>query len=508
MAAIGKVSAVFTASTSGLTAGVNRASSSMKSLEASAKSLRAGMSSLVAIQGAQLFGSIASSASQAVGSLLRMGAAEAEVVDQTSKMAARLGMTYGELAGLGLAGELAGVSLDQIGAAATKADVALVKATNGSKTAAAAFGNLGLNVEQLAGLNAADRFDAIAQAIAALPTEAQRAAAAVQIFGRSGADLLPLFNGGAEAIAAARAEAERFGLTLTNAQGQDVEAMNDAFTRAQKAIAGVVQQIVAYLAPAVDAVVTSFSDLIGSIGGANIGQAIGDGILQGARFLAGIGDFIIQNFGSTFEYLSQVGQQWGAVGDFFNRTANFLSGVFNAAQAGLGFVILGFTGAFEGLATIAQQIGQFLGFDTSTLDAVVAGAQAFNQEISNGITQNLTAAQEGFANAFADNAAPVGQAIAGPLTTALDGAIAQANASANAIDQAKPAPVEIAQTVEIASINEALKGIDSRSSEGVSEMFRLMRGNGADVQQQQLSVLEQIAENTAGGDDTYPFALD
>lgn len=508
MATIGKVSAVFTASTSGLTSGVNRAASSMKQLEASTRSLQSGMNTLVTLNVASFFGSIASTAGNYINSLVRMGAAQAEVVDQTSKLAARLGMTYGDLAGLGLAGELAGVSLEQIGAAATKADVALVKAQNGSKQAAAAFAGLGLNVQQLAGMNAADRFDAIASAIAGIPDEAQRSAAAVQIFGRAGAQLLPLFAGGADAIAAAREEAERFGLALTTAQGQDVEAMNDAFTRAQQAVAGVVQQIVAYLAPAVDAVVTSFSDLVGSIGGANIGQAIGDGILQGARFLAGIGDYIIQNFGSTFEYLSQVGAQWGAVGDFLSRTANFLSGVFNAAQAGLGMVILGFSGAFEGLATIAQQIGQFLGFDTSTLDAVVAGAQAFNQEISNGITQNLNAAQEGFANAFAENAAPVGQAIAGPLTTALDAAIQQANDSATAIDEAAAAPVQVQQTVEIASIDEALKGIDSRSREGVSEMFRLMRGVGGDVQQQQLSVLEEIAANTAGGEDIYPFGLE
>jgi hypothetical protein len=501
MAAIGKVSAVFTASTSGLTTGVNRASSSFKQLETSTKSLQSGMRSLVAIQATQFFAGIASSAAGYVSSLVRMGAAQAEVVDSTSKLAARLGMTYAEMAGLSLAGNLAGVSLEQIGAAATKADVAFVRAGQGSKKAIEAFAGIGLTVDQLNGLSAADRFDAIASAIAALPTEAERAAAAVQIFGRAGAELMPLFNGGAGAIAEAREEAERFGLALTNAQGQDIEAMNDAFTRAQQAVAGVVQQVVAYLAPAVQAVTTAFSDLIGSIGGANIGQAIGDGILQGARFLAQIGDFLIQNFGGAFSYLSQVGQQWGGVVDLMNRAAAFLSGVFNAAQAGLGMLILGLTGPIETLATIAQEIGGYLGFDTSTLDAIVAGAQAFNDEISNGITQNLTDAQKGFAQAFAASGAPVGQAIAGPVTTAFDAAVAKAKASAAEVDKATATPVQVQQTVEIASINEALKGIDSRSTEGVAEMFRLMRGQGADVQQQQLSVLEQIAENTAAGEE-------
>jgi hypothetical protein len=496
MATIGKVSAVFSASTSGLTAGTRQAGSAMKSLQSEVASLRGSMSALVAINGAQLFGSIVSGASQAINSMISMGQAQAEVIDGQSKLAARLGFTYGEFAGLALAGELAGVSMDQIGTAATKADVAFVRASQGSAAAQAAFAGLGLNLQQLAGLNAAGRFDAIAASIAALPTEAQRAAAAVQIFGRAGAQLLPLFAGGAEGIQQAREEAERLGLTLTTVQGQDVEAMNDAFTLAGQAISGVVQQVVAFLSPAITGVVDQFTQFIGNIGGANIGQAIGEGILSGAEFLAGIGDFLITNFGSVFEYFSGVGQQWGGVVDILQRTAAFLSGVFSAAQVGLLLVVRGFSGAFEGLVTVAQSIGQFLGFDTSSLDAVVAGAQAFNAEIDRGITENVNAAGQAFGTAFAD-AAPTGQAIAGPLVTSLRQARDEARAAASQVEEARPAPVDIQQTVQVAGVADAIKAVDSRSKEGVAEMFRLMRGNGGDVQERMASSLEEIAANTS-----------
>lgn len=496
MATIGKVSAVFTASTSGLTAGTRQAGSAMKSLQTEIAGLRGSLSTLVAINGAQLFGQIASGASRAINSLVSMGQAQAEVIDGQSKLAARLGFTFGEFAGLALAGELAGVSMEQIGAAATRADVAFVKASQGSATAAAGFARLGLNLEQLSGLNAAGRFDAIASAIAGLPTEAQRAAAAVQIFGRAGADLLPLFAGGAEGIAQARAEAERLGLTLTTVQGQDVEAMNDAFTLAGQAINGVVQQVVAFLSPAITGVVNQFTQFIGDIGGANIGQAIGNGILTGAEFLAGIGDFLIANFSNVFQFFSSVGEQWGGVVDVLQRTAAFLSGVFSSAQVGLLLVVRGFSGSFEGLATIAQQIGQFLGFDTSSLDAVVAGAQAFNAEIDRGITENINAAGEAFGTAFAD-AAPTGQAIAGPLVTSLRQAREEALAAASQVEEARPAPVDIQQTVEVAGISEAIRAVDSRSREGVAEMFRLMRGSGNDVQERMASSLEEIAANTS-----------
>ena len=503
MASIGKVSAVFTASTSGLTSGVKAASSSFRSLQSDTASLSSSMRALVAINGAQLFASVASSALSSVRSLVSFGQAQADVVDNASKLAARLGMTYGEFAGLSLAADLAGVSMDTIGKASQKAEIAFAKAAGGSKVATAAFSGLGLSVEQLNGMSAADRFDAIASSIAAIPGEGQRAAAAVAVFGKAGAELLPLFSGGAEGIAAAREQAERLGLTLTNAQGQNVEAMNDSFTMVSKSIEGVVQQVVAYLAPAITAISEQFTTLVGDIGGANIGQAIGEGILQGARFLAGIGDYLIENFGSTFSYLSQVGQQWGDVGDLMNRTASFLSGVFNGAQAGLGMIVLGFSGAFEGLATIAKEIGSYLGFDTSTLDAVVAGASAFNQTIADGITTNVEQMQAGFNAAFADNAPRVGQAIAGPLVTSLDASIAAAEAAANSVDVASKKPVELNQTV-VVDVAQAIKGIDSRSTEGITEMFRIMRGGAGDVQEQQLSVLQEIAANT--GEEAFSIA--
>jgi hypothetical protein len=502
---IGKVRAVFTASTSGLTAGVNQASSSMKRLEADVKGLRSGLGTLTAISGAQLFGSIASGASQAIRSLVAMGQAQADVIDSTSKLAARLGMTYGEFAGLSLAGELAGVGMDTIANAVSKADVAFVRAVEGSKTARAAFDGLGLSLEQLNGMSSADRFDAIAAAIAALPTEAQRAEAAVQLFGRAGLALLPLFAGGAEGIAQARAEAERFGLTLSNLQGQNVEAMNDSFTRAQAAVQGVIQQVVAYLAPAIESVTTAFSDLVGSVGGATIGQTIGEGILQGARFLAQIGDSLIANLSSVWAYVSQVGGQWNAVFQIGSQVASLFAGIGDALQAAFGMLALAISGPVEALARAAQFIGDKLGIDTSGLDAFIDGAAAFNNSIADGIEQNAQSAAANFSAAiFGDESAAssLGDAIAGPLTTSIDASIAAAREAAEQVDTAVPKSVEVKQAVDInaSKVNEALKGVDSRSREGVAEMFRLMRGDTGDTQDRIADATERTARAVEGLD--------
>jgi hypothetical protein len=452
---------------------------------------------LIGLDIAKIFASIASTISGAVGSFISMGQAEAGVIDQTSKLAAKLGVTYGELAGISLAAERSGVSLETVKDSMTKADIAFTRAAAGSADAAAGFAAIGLSAAQLNGLGTADRFQTIAAAIAKLPTEAQRAAAATEIFGRAGADLLPLFAGGAEGIAAATAEANRFGTALTTAQGTDVRNMVSAFETAKTAIQGVVQQVTAYLAPAVTGVVNQFNEFIGNIGGANIGQAIGDGILVGAEYLAGIGDWIIANFKGSFEYLSKVGQQLGDVFGFLNRTVSFLSGVWNVAKAIFLGIVGSFTGAFQVLATIAQKIGQFLGFDTGTLDTIVAGAQAFNAEIDRGIMDAANGAARDFGAAFATDAAQVGQAVSGPLQDSVRSWREAATASAAQVEEAAKTPVEVKQTVQV-NATQALKALDSRSKEGVAEMFRLMRGGTNNIPEQQLDALNRIADNTAG----------
>jgi hypothetical protein len=213
-----KISAVFTANTSGLVAGTKTAGAAFDKLANDVKGLRSGLNTLTAISGAQLFGQIASGVSSAVRSLYGMSAAASETIDNLSKLGARTGQTYGEIAGLALAGDLAGVGVDTIANALTKADRAFVLAAEGSKTATAAFSRIGLSLEDLQGKSGSERFQAIAEAISKLPTEAERAAAAIALFGKSGAELLPLFAGGAAGIQEATAQAERFGLAVTNVQ--------------------------------------------------------------------------------------------------------------------------------------------------------------------------------------------------------------------------------------------------------------------------------------------------
>ena len=510
MATIGKVSAVFTASSSGLRTGVNQASRSFKRMEGSVASLRGQMRTLVAIQSAQFFGQIAGGVSRAVRSMLQFGSAAADTIDRTAKLSDQLGFTYGELAGLSLAANLAGADMELVSASVTRANVAIGRAAEGSKTYVDAFTRIGLSLQDLDGLSSAEQFDRIGQAIGQLPAGAEQAAAAVALFGRRGAELLPLFQGGAEGIAAARAEAERFGLTLTDAQADNVEAMNDAFTRAQSAIQGVIQQVVAYLAPALEAVTTTFTDLIGGIGGANIGQFIGDGILQGARFFAQIADAFVERAAAVFEYLGGVGNVWSGIWAVADRVGQFLYGVGEFWRAVFLGIVAGITTVAARLTTAAGDLAASIpGWGRTGAQLQAAGASL--EESARGYGESATAALESsgqaFQNALFGRAEEAGEAAVGPITAFLDSAIARAEAAAAARDETIKQQIDVVQsgTVEVDArpLREAVQGIESGSAEGIREMFRIMRGQPTDnIEQEQLEVQREIAANTRdmGGD--------
>ena len=461
----GRVNVSITASTGGLTAGLSRATKTMTGFASKVTSTLSPLRMLSNVA-QSTFGQLAmfSMARSAVNTLTGMASAAAENVDVQSKLSRRLGTTYGELAGLKLAGDLAGVGIETIAMGMTKADVAMQKAAGGSKSAQAAFATLGLTAQNLQEMSSVDRFKAIASSIAGLQTPAERAAASVALFGRSGAQLLPMFEGGAESIRRTTNEAELLGLTLTNAQAVNVENMNDSFTRVYASIQGVVQQVVSHLAPAITAVAKQFTDFVGSIGGANIGQAIGEALLQGAEYLAQVGDYIIINFGpmlqQVFSYLSQVGEQWGAIWNIASRVGSFLSGVFNAFTAGMQTIVLGFS-----------KVAEFFGVD---------GAKQFSQGLQDGIQKDLEQSQAGFAAAFGSTQAKATEAVAaGPLTSMLNAARDQARSAAAAIDQKTQGiqqALETPTTTQVQVNSAALKAIVAGSSEGEAFRNSLIRG--------------------------------
>lgn len=190
----------------------------------------------------------AATAGAAIGVALKGAIDEA---DDMSKLAAKIGVPIEELSRLKYAADLSGVSIEGVANGFKKLSTNMADAAGGNKTAAEVFTQLGVAATNADGslrsssavlLDVADKF-------AAMEDGAQKTALAVQLFGRSGLDLIPLLNGGAAGLKQMTDEAEALGLTITAETGKAAEEFNDNISRLQATLSGLVTQIASALAP-------------------------------------------------------------------------------------------------------------------------------------------------------------------------------------------------------------------------------------------------------------------
>ena len=514
MAGTSKISAVFDANTTGFVSGTKRVESALASLEKNVSGMRGSLGTLTAISGAQLFGSLVSVTSQAASGLIGMAKAAADSIDVLSKLAQRSGMAYEEIAGLQYAGDLAGVGIDAIGNALAKADKVFVAAANGSKSATEAFEKIGLSFEQLNGKSSAERFQAISDALAGMPDTAERTAAAIGLFGKSGAGLLPLFQEGAQGLQAMQAEAKKFGLGLTDLQGKNVEGMNDSFTRAENAIKGVVTQVVANLAPGVEKVVNMFANFVRDSDGVNLGVKIADGLYQGADYLASVADSFLSGTADVWDFVQGVINVWSGSVNVFSKAISFAQGVFNSFSAigsGIGAVLSYATAKMlEAAANVAAIIPGGEGWEKN-LRKLAAESQEANRAYMDAARNSTAEAMKNAGNVLGlEMGDSVGKAVK-PTIGAIQRALRDGRDAA--LDAAKSVNAAGAGTgtqagIEFRKAVEGVKiaaGIDARSSEGYSEFLRLKFGAQSDDAAERAA---KAAERTADGVDDLASKLD
>lgn len=209
-----------------------------------------------------------------------------QLVDSTADLADSLNMSTEALQRFRYAATFAGSN-------AAAADEALMQMTarlgqvraGGGTETAAALESIGLEARRLAEMNPAAAFAAIADGIRQLPTAADRAAAAMRIFGKQGKDLLPFLSLGSAGLAEMGAEADRAGVTFSRLDASRVQEANDAIDRMQFAFAGLAQVIVIQAAPAIANFADGVSTLVQSVSG--IDAALGGNTIKLLEFVAG-----------------------------------------------------------------------------------------------------------------------------------------------------------------------------------------------------------------------------
>jgi TP901 family phage tail tape measure protein len=163
---------------------------------------------------------------------------------------------------LAYAAKQADIDFNSLGTSLRKMQVFLSEAGSGSKEANKTLAALGLTIEQLRALAPEDQFELLADRVNALQDPADRARAAVDLFGRAGADLLPLFEQGAAGIRAAREEAQRMGATLTGEQATALAEADDSIKRMGQSWDGLARTLTAAVAPALTSAFNGIQNLI------------------------------------------------------------------------------------------------------------------------------------------------------------------------------------------------------------------------------------------------------
>lgn len=245
-----------------MASGINAGVVELQKLGYAAKKTSQDVSVLKTIELSRAFISTVRAAAGAFSQFIGGTAGAVASIDDLSK---RTGITTDVLQAYSLAANQSGVGLETFGKAVQKLTINLGEAQTGNQNAIKSFADLGLSITDLANLSPEQAFNTVAAAIAKLPNPAQQAAAAVSLFGKSGIELVPIFQEGATYLQQMTAEAKRLGIVLSPQQTAGIAALDDSLQKTQLTLQGFSARLLAELAPALQKAAEDAATFIASI---------------------------------------------------------------------------------------------------------------------------------------------------------------------------------------------------------------------------------------------------
>lgn len=339
--------------------------------------------------GPAMAGPLAAAAAAATAAAVAVKSA-IDQADELSKLSQKIGISTEALSGLNVAAQLSDVSLQQLQGGITRLVRAQEGVASGSGKLAGVFDAIGVSATNADGsLRQTDAvFRDLADVFQSLPDGAQKTALAIDIFGRSGAELIPLLNQGASGLREYDALAERLGVRLSTETGQAAEAFNDNLTILKIGLQGVATQVAQELLPDLVDLTNQFTATD------NKAREVADGIRSVATFMGGLVDVgaIVKNtiegvVLSSIQLLNTL-QAIGSLANPFKAIEGFMGGetTIQAAErnlreadvasimAGEAFGRAGRRISGEPASTAAPQIGFITGETVAAEGVAASGA--------------------------------------------------------------------------------------------------------------------------------------
>lgn len=181
-----------------------------------------------------------------------------DAMDQMNEASQKTGISVEALSQLGYAAKMSGVETESFTSAMVKFNRAIAEGATGSGNAAQAFKAIGISAAELKSSSPDELLARVAEKFAGFADGATKTALAVAIFGRAGADMIPMLNEGATGIAAMRDEADKLGATMSKSAAVAADQFNDNLDKMMVKMKSFVKGIASEVIPTLNILMETF----------------------------------------------------------------------------------------------------------------------------------------------------------------------------------------------------------------------------------------------------------
>lgn len=300
--------------------------------------------------------------SVAVTGLVALARGFADAGSAVDDMAQRTGMGAEAVSSLGYAAKLSGTDIGTLEKGVRKMQIGIADAVAGVPGAADKFAALGLSVDDLAKMSPDEQFVAIADRLSKIQDPALRSAAAMEYFGKAGADLVPMISGGAEEIRRLQKDAADLGQTMSGEDAAAAAKLGDVFDRLFGVLGGLQNRIGAALAPLLVSVGEKIISLVSMVStwiseNQELIITIAKWTAVGAGLLAGL---VALGGAAAVAGLAMAGI--AAVGSAIATVFGVIVGVVSALISPIGLVVVGIIAAAGAFLYFSGVGGELVGY--------------------------------------------------------------------------------------------------------------------------------------------------
>lgn len=226
-------------------------------------------------------------------SVAAMAKSGIDAADSLLDISDATGIATEQLSALKYAADIEDISLDKLSSTLNKFSKTVSEAADGVGAGADAFAALGVSVTNSDGSlrDSYSILNDVSEAISQLENGADKAAVAQQLFGKSGAQLLPILNGGRQGLQGYADQAERLNLIISRDTAEASAQFNDNLKDLKLALGGVGLTIAEEVAPRLAELTSTLTDESTQRGLATFADGLARVASLAVDAAAGLGNF-------------------------------------------------------------------------------------------------------------------------------------------------------------------------------------------------------------------------